>query len=106
MRAVLSKMSRWRAGLGHPHSARRLASQLSNFSFHELTASISPDTDTAEVQRALATLCTVQGTLVVTHNKYEWHIFSRPAQDRTLKINSVISYLKKKMTQSHSVYRD
>ena len=56
MRAVLSKMSRWRAGLGHPHSARRLASQLSNFSFHELTASISPDTDTAEVQRALATL--------------------------------------------------
>ena len=56
MRAVLSKMSGWRAGLGHPHSARRLASQLSNFSFHELTASISPDTDTAEVQRALATL--------------------------------------------------
>ena len=92
MRAVLSKMSRWRAGLGHPHSARRLASQLSNFSFHELTASISPDTDTAEVQRALATLCTVvQGTLVVTHNKYEWHI--SPDQLRTLKISLPASSL-------------
>ena len=55
MRAVLSKMSGWRAGLGHPHSALRLASQLSNFSFHELTASIYPDTDTAEVQGALGT---------------------------------------------------
>ena len=53
------------SGLGHPHSARRLASQLSNFSFHELTASISPDTDTAEVQRALATatLCVLYRAL-------------------------------------------
>ena len=87
---------RTESGLGHPHSARRLASQLSNFSFHELTASISPDTDTAEVQRALAT-----ATLCVLYRALSCH--SRPSQD---KISSVISYLKKKMTQSHSVYRD